>query len=411
MQNIIMQQFHLLALTHRSIDLADIGRFHLAEENRTAVLERVKNSCGLSELMYLSTCNRVEFLFVTDATVDRKFIAQFFQAFNSQEAKFAEKAELFSGEAALQHLFEVSSSLDSLVVGEREIITQVRNSYEQGKEAGLTGDTLRILVRKAIETAKAVYTQTNIARNPVSVVSLAYRKLRDLNVSLDARILFIGSGVTNTSMARYLRKHGFTKFTVFNRTLSNAQLLAEEIGGTAFPLTKLSDYHEGFDVIVTCTGAEFAVITPEIYHTLAAGDRSRKVVIDLAVPNDLDPEVLRQWDVNLIAVNNLQDVAGENLRQREQELDACRSIITESIATTRQELRERKIELAMSEVPRKVKEIRETAVNAVFAKEISGLDDASKEVLDRILNYVEKKYISVPMKLAREILAEEVKEA
>lgn len=411
MQNIIMQQFHLLALTHRSIDLADIGRFHLAEENRTAVLERVKNSCGLSELMYLSTCNRVEFLFVTDATVDRKFIAQFFQAFNSQEAKFAEKAELFSGEAALQHLFEVSSSLDSLVVGEREIITQVRNSYEQGKEAGLTGDTLRILVRKAIETAKAVYTQTNIARNPVSVVSLAYRKLRDLNVSLDARILFIGSGVTNTSMARYLRKHGFTKFTVFNRTLSNAQLLAEEIGGTAFPLTKLSDYHEGFDVIVTCTGADYAVITPEIYHTLAAGDRSRKVVIDLAVPNDLDAEVLRQWDVNLIAVNNLQDVAGENLRQREQELDACRSIIAESIATTRQELRERKIELAMSEVPRKVKEIRETAVNAVFAKEISGLDNASKEVLDRILNYVEKKYISVPMKLAREILAEEVKEA
>lgn len=411
MQNIIMQQFHLLALTHRSIDLADIGRFHLAEENRTVVLERVKNSCGLSELMYLSTCNRVEFLFVTDATVDRKFIAKFFQAFNAQEAKFAEKAELFSGEAALQHLFEVSSSLDSLVVGEREIITQVRNSYEQGKEAGLTGDTLRILVRKAIETAKAVYTQTNIARNPVSVVSLAYRKLRDLNVSLDARILFIGSGVTNTSMARYLRKHGFTKFTVFNRTLSNAQLLAEEIGGTAFPLTKLSDYHEGFDVIVTCTGADYAVITPEIYHTLAAGDRSRKVVIDLAVPNDLDPEVLRQWDVNLIAVNNLQDVAGENLRQREQELDACRSIIAESIATTRQELRERKIELAMSEVPRKVKEIRETAVNAVFAKEISGLDNASKEVLDRILNYVEKKYISVPMKLAREILAEEVKEA
>jgi glutamyl-tRNA reductase len=298
-----------------------------------------------------------------------------------------------------------------MVVGEREIITQVRNAYEQCLDLGLTGDTIRLLIRKTIETAKAVYTQTGIARNPVSVVSLAYRKLRSLNVPLDARFIFIGAGVTNTAMGRYLKKHGFRNFIVFNRSLANGEQLAQELNGTAHLLSGLGNYTNGFDVIVSCTGSEEAVITPEIYRSLVGDDTARKVVIDLAVPNDLDPAVLSRWDVNLIAVNNLQDVATENLRERERELEACNAIIDESIYGFRQELRERQVEIAMSDVPRKVKEIRETAMNAVFAKEISSLDDVSKEILDRVLNYVEKKYISVPMKMAREILTEETKQS
>lgn len=406
-----MQNIHIIALTHRNFELPVIGRFHLADENRAEVLTRVKTNCGLSELLYLSTCNRVEFLFVTDAVVDRSFAERFFATMIGAEAEDAFlNCELFSGEEAVRHLLNVASSLDSLVVGEREIITQVRNAYEQSRALGLTGDTIRILVRKAIETAKAVYTETGIANNPVSVVSLAYRRLRDLNVPLDAKFIIVGAGVTNTAMARYLQKHGYTNFVIFNRTLAKAETLAEELGGTAFPLYALPEYKSGFSVIVTCTGSEEAIITPEVYRSLVGEDASRKIVIDLAVPNDLDPAVLQQWDVNLIAVSNLQDIAIQNLREREKELEAGIAIITANLQTTRQELRERQVELAMSDVPRKVKEIRQAAVNAVFAKEISTLDDASKELLDRVLNYVEKKYISVPMKMAREILAEEVKE-
>ncbi|HET6991706.1 MAG TPA: glutamyl-tRNA reductase, partial [Bacteroidia bacterium] len=266
------------------------------------------------------------------------------------------------------------------------------------------------IVQKTIEIAKQVYTQTDIARNPVSVVSLAYRKLRDLNVPLNARILFVGAGVTNTAMARYLSKHGYTDFVVFNRTLSNAEKLASELNGTAFPLYTLPHYKEGFDVIVTCTGAEEIIITKDIYHTLTAEDNARKVVIDLAVPNDLDPAVPEQWDVNLIAVNNLQEVAKDNLKERENQLEACSAIIETGIHEFRGELRQRQVELAMSDVPKKVKEIRDTAVNSVFAKEIEQMDSASKEVLEKVLSYVEKKYISVPMKMAREILEEEFRQ-
>jgi glutamyl-tRNA reductase len=234
--------------------------------------------------------------------------------------------------------------------------------------------------------------------------------LRDLNVPLNARILFVGSGVTNTAMARYLSKHGYTDFVVFNRTLSNAEKLAAELDGTAFPLYTLPHYKEGFDVIVSCTGAEEIIITKEIYHTLTGSDNARKVVIDLAVPNDLDPAIPEEWDVNLIAVNNLQDVAKDNLKERENQLEACHSIIENKISEFKGDLRQRQVELAMSDVPKKVKEIRDTAVNSVFAKEIEQMDSVSKDVLEKILSYVEKKYISVPMKMAREILEEEFRQ-
>jgi glutamyl-tRNA reductase len=239
------------------------------------------------------------------------------------------------------------------------------------------------------------------------VVSLAYRKLKDLNVKLDAKFLIIGSGVTNTSMAKYLKKHGFTNFVVFNRTLSNAEPLANELNGKALPLSDLKNYKNGFDVIVSCTGSSEYIITKEIYSSLVGNDKSKKVVIDLAVPNDLDEAILKNYEVNLISVNNLQEIAKKNLLEREKELSACEKIIEKNIEEFRQEFKERKLERAMSNVPKKVKEIREIAVNEVFAKDIQKLDEQSKETLDKVIAYLEKKYISVPMKMAREILIEE----
>lgn len=406
----VLERFKVIAFTHKNTDINDIGKFHIDASELSGRLDFLKKATGVDELLYLSTCNRVEFMLSTNNPIDSFFLKNFFNAFNTnwtdEEINWSiSNAQVFEGENALRHLFSVASSIDSLVVGEREIITQVRNAYEQCNELGLTGDLIRLAIKRTIEVGKEVYTETNIARNPVSVVSLAYRKLRALNVKLDSRFLIIGSGITNTNMAKYLKKHKFANFTVFNRTLANAEKLANELNGKAFPLTALSDYNEGFDVIVTCTGAAESIITPEIYKTLVGNDTSKKVVIDLAIPNDLDAEILNNYDVNLIAVNNLQEVAKENLQAREKELEACKAIIENNIEEFKQIVKARKVELAMSEVPKKVKEIREVAINEVFAKEISAMDAESKEVLDKVLQYMEKKYISVPMKMAKEILS------
>lgn len=408
-----MNKVKIIAFTHKITDINDIGKLHIEENALQGRLAFLKQEAELDELLYLSTCNRVEFMLSNNESVNTTYLKKFFTAFNpdwtESEINWAmENAQVFEGDDALRHLFNVASSIDSLVVGEREIITQVRNAYEKCSKFNLTGDLIRLAIKKTVETAKDVYTHTNIARNPVSVVSLAYRKLRELNVKQDARFLIIGSGVTNTTMAKYLKKHKFANFTIFNRTLANAQKLAEELSGTAYTLSELKNYTKGFDIIVTCTGASESIITPEIYKSLVADDRSKKVVIDLAIPNDLDAEILNNYDVNLIAINNLQEVAKENLQAREQELHACSTIIEKNILEFKQLLKTRKVELAMSEVPKKMKEIRETA-NEVFAKEILSLDSGSKEVLDKILSYMEKKYISVPMKMAKAILIEDIK--
>jgi len=277
---------------------------------------------------------------------------------------------------------------------------------------GLTGDLIRLVMRHTIETAKKVYTETSIAKKPVSVVSLAYHRLRDMNISLDARILIIGAGMTNTNMSRFLKKHGFTKFAVFNRTLSKAEKLAHDLHGQALPLSALDSYSEGFDVIISCTGADCHIITPEIYHNLLGGDEGRKVVIDIALPQDLDPQIIESHNVTHISVNVLQKISNENLKERSKEIAHVESIITASLEefkqTSLEEFKQihriREVEIAMREVPEKVKEIRSTAVNEIFKKDIDMLDENSKDVLEKVLGYMEKKYMSVPMIMAKEIL-------
>lgn len=407
-----MNRFKIIAVTHKYFDISDIGKFHIDEKEWSNRLSELKEKTGIDELMFLSTCNRVEFLLNTSYPIDKNFVKKFILAVypeirNDVLEKTISSAMIFENEEALNHLFNVASSLDSLVVGEREIITQVRNAYELSRKLNLTGDLLRIVIQKTIECAKEVYTKTNIANKPVSVVSLAYRKLKELHVKPDARFLIIGAGATASLMAKYLKKHGITQFAVFNRTLEHAQKLASELNGKFFSLADLKNFKNGFDVIVSCTGATHPIITKEIYSSLLGNDASKKIVVDLAVPNDLDVEVLKHFDVNLISITHLKTIAEQNLREREKEMDACRTIIHQHVSEFRQLFKARKVEIAMSDVPKKVKEIYDTAMNEVFAKDIEKLDEQSKETLDKVIAYLEKKYISMPMKMAKEILIEE----
>lgn len=406
-----MRNFKIIAITHKNFDISDIGRFHIAEQDWSVRLSVPKANLGIDELMFLSTCNRVEFLLNTSNCLNKEFLQKFFASVYPElperdMEKTISSVQILENVEALEHLFHVASSLDSLVVGEREIISQVRNSYENSRSIGLTGDLLRLVIQKAIACAKEAYTCTNIARRPVSVVSLAYRKLKELHVKPDARFLIVGAGVTNSTMGKYLKKHGLTNFTVFNRTLANAEKLAAELGGKAFSLDELKNYEGGFDVMVTCTASAEPVITKEVYASLVKNDTSKKIIIDLAVPSDLSNDIAENFHVHIIGISNLKEIAEQNLREREKEMDACKEIIARHVSGFFQIFKERKVELAMNDVPKRIKEIREIAIKKVFAKDIEKLDDSSRQVLEKVISYLEKKYISVPMKMAKEILLE-----
>ncbi len=404
-----MKQFKVIAITHRNASLEEVGKFHVNDADQQSRLQSLKEKANLSELMYISTCNRVEFCFVCESDADEDFLIEFFHAFNpewseTQLQKALKISEVYKGEDAIRHIFNVASSLDSMVIGEREIITQVRSSYENCNNWGLTGDLIRLVMKKTVETAKEVYTNTDIATKPVSVVSLAYRKLREYNVNENARIIFIGAGQTNTNMARFLKKNGFQNFVVFNRSMLNGLALANELKCEMKELSEITKYKNGFDVIIACTAAEEAIITDEVYASLLNGETTSKVVVDLAIPNDLDKSLLKKYKIKLVDIENLKSEAEINMRERAKEVDRCQSIVNDFLKDFKELYRIRQVELAMKEVPTKMKEIKEMAVNSVFAKDIEGLDENSKEVLEKVINYLEKKYISVPMKMAKDIL-------
>jgi len=405
----VLNNFHIIAFTHRNLGVSEIGKLHIEDVKQEACLNMLKNKLGLTELMFLSTCNRVEFIFCCDKEANYEFLQDFFQTlyptFLPETVNyFAQNADVFSKIEAVEHLLSVASSIDSMVIGEREIITQVRNAFDSSKKMNLTGDFIRLVIRQTIETAKKVYTETSIATKPVSVVSLAYHKLRDMNIPLDARIMIIGAGTTNNNMGRFLRKHGFKNFVVFNRTASKAHTLAQDLNGTGFDLKELKSYSNGFDVIITCTGSENHVLTPDIYLKLLQGETDRKVVIDIALPQDLDPQIVTTQHVTHISVEVLQKISNENLKERSKEIQHVEEIITNAIFDFKHVEKERAVELAMREVPQQVKEIRNTAVNDVFKSDLELLDNNSREILDKIIGYMEKKYMSGPMILAKEIL-------
>ncbi len=404
-----MKYLKVIAFTHKHIDLKDIGKFVICNETLEDRLQSIKEKFDIPEIFYIGTCNRVEFVFITSLTLTSEFIKGFIRTLNfcipeEQLDRLADKASVYEEVEALNHLLRIACSLESLVVGEKEILAQVRKAYETCREAGFTGDYMRLIMSRVVKTAKEVYTNTAIAHKSISVVSLAYRKLRELNMCTNSRILIIGAGETNKGISKYLQKHKYSNFAIFNRTLANAQSLANDLGGEAYGLEDLKNYKKGFDVIITCTSAIKPIITNEIYQALLNGDTGKKVIVDLAVPNDTCPEVLTNNPVHFIEVHSLQEIANNNLQERYEELIFAERIIDQNIKEFQPVLRQRRVEIAMREVPEKIKEIKKVAINSIFANEIQGLDTNSREVLEKIMNYMEKKYISVPMIMAKEIL-------
>lgn len=405
---ITVKRFSVIAFTHTGIGLDKLRHFHLEQLEVREKMTQLKAALDLQEIMYLSTCNRVEIIFVTDHEVNLSFVENLIQHFNSEWDStrintVAKKSRFWSGINAVNHLIEVASSLDSMVLGEREIITQVRNAYEYAHKHQLSGDTIRVVIRQTIETAKKVYTETSIAKKSVSVVSLAYQTFSALAIPLDARIVIIGSGVTNQNLAKFLVKGGYRNFTVFNRTLNRAEKLATTIGGKAKRLSTLPDFNEGFDVLISCTGSSDAIIDRTVYRKILK-DKKKKTIIDLAIPEDIALEIIEKYNVNYISIKSIKKVSDKNLAERKKELLKARQIIFEALEDFKQIFKMRQMERKMQSIPKKVKEIRSVAVNSVFSRELENLDEESKEVLEKILNYMEKKYVSIPMLMAKEML-------
>jgi glutamyl-tRNA reductase len=409
-----VNDLRVVAITHKKFPLETIGKFHIADDARMETLSRVKESCGMGEVMYLSTCNRVEFIFTLPHYVCPGVTAQMLSAtgvdLSEEELRsIASQAERHNGTEAAEHLLNVAASLDSAIIGEREIITQLRKAYEESTAMNLTGDDLRLIIRQCIQTAKEVFTTTDLAKKPVSVVSLAWEQFRKHELPTNARILLIGAGQIIRNFSKFLNENGYTRLTFANRTYENAESLANSIGGKALSLEELKAYSEGFDALISCTGSPDVIVDEKLYSHLLQNETDAKLIIDLALPADVSEAIAENNSVVYYGMEQIKQWAGENLQFREQAIADCMPIIQQGLREFEKVHKERQIEKAMVSIPETIKEIRNTALGSVFAKDLETLDDHSREVLDKIMNYIEKKYISIPMKMAKDVLLDEVK--
>ncbi len=408
----MLNRYKLLTVTHKTIPLDHIRYFVLEgqkERDLRGRLAAIKEEFRLGELFYMPTCNRVMYLFTSEKPLTTEFIRDFF-AFSCPQLPVEITENLddsvlrLEGLAALNHLLEVAGSVDSMVIGERQILRQLREAYERCRQWQITGDDIRMAIDRAIVSAKTVYSKTRIGEKPISIVSLAIQKLLDTQLPKTARLLVIGAGQTNALVAKFLAKHGFSHVKVFNRTLEKAERLAEVTNGTAHPFEELKTYEQGFDCLIICTGSAEPIIKPALYRQLLGGESDEKVIIDLAIPHNVSKDVTKSFAINYIEIDGLKSLAQENLSFREQEVIKVRQFLKADLYEFPNFYRQRQLELAMQRIPTEIKAVKEKAINEVFRKEVATLDEDSRKLLERMMNYMEKKCIGIPMKAAREAI-------
>lgn len=406
----MLEGYKILTVTHRNTHVKEIGKY-VIQQNESEVLSDklhdLKTHFGLDELFYLATCNRVMYFFYTEKELDNNFSFRFFQQVNPELTSndlflLPKKINFLSGDAALNHLYEVAASVDSLVVGEREILRQLRQAYQNCQDWKLTGDKMRLAMNSAVAGAKNVYANTRIGEKPVSVVSLAIKEMMRQDLPEDARILMVGAGQTNQLVAKFLQKYRFRNVHVFNRTIERAEQVATMLGGQADQLDNLPQHTLGFDCMIVCTGATDSVIDAPLYKELLQGETDKKVVIDLSIPYNVAKEVFEENEAHHIEIEGLRTLAKENLSFRENEVTKAREILLRNLTEFHDVYKERQLVLAMRHVPTEIKAIKAHAMNKVFRKEMESLDDESRAIVEQMMSYMEKRCIGIPMQAAKE---------
>jgi glutamyl-tRNA reductase len=294
---------------------------------------RLKLRGGLDEVVILSTCNRVEIYGVTRWIHGR--VHQLFQELTGTDLDLTPHLYVKEGAEAAEHLFAVASGLDSLVIGETEITGQVKNAYQAAKDAGLVGKKMNRLFQTALSVVKKIRTNTAIGRGATSVGSVAVElaeKVFDANLA-EKTVMILGAGKMGEACVKHLAKRGAKTVLVANRSVERAEKLAAEFGGRAVRIEDSAAALSEADILVSSTGSPDIVLRREDVAAILPARRNRPLIlVDIAVPRDIDPAVAQLPNVFLYDIDDLEAVVRENTRNREQELAVCQRIISEHAA-------------------------------------------------------------------------------
>ena len=330
----------VLGLSHRTSPVTVREKFAFAESAIPNAVESLRQQGVLEEGVILSTCNRVE-LYASSSLPERELLAalrRFFLEFHRYDQPITDEIFTLGEPDSVHHLFKVACGLDSMVLGETEILGQLKKAYDLALSHKHTGSRLNKAFQRAFNVAKQIRTETGIQRGNTSVASVAVELAEKIFDSLkDRKVMVIGAGETSEKTARALLSRGATSILVSNRSHERALTLAEELGGRAIHFEEWASEFNSIDIVISSTSAPHYVLDRARLQPML-GSRSNRplLLVDIAVPRDIDPEVNLIEGVYLYNVDDLQAVADASLRQRQDEIDRCEAIIREKAVSVLQ---------------------------------------------------------------------------
>ncbi len=323
--------FNILGLNHRTAPVALREKVAFNEERLIGALRALRQESGVAEVVILSTCNRTEVYWAGAASGAE--LSHWLER-HHHNLDLAASLYVHQEQSAIEHAFSVASGLDSMVLGEPQILGQLKDAYRIAQQTGSTGPYLNKLFQAAFSAAKLVRSETQIGANAVSLasatVSLARRMYSDLSAH---SALMIGAGEMIALASRHFSAAGVKRMVIANRTLMKAEILAAEVRGTAVELSELDKALAEADIVISCTASPVPIIT-KVAAAAAARTRRRRPIfmVDLAVPRDIDPAVADLEDIYLFSIDDLQQLIDENRQQREVAAGHARLLIGKEVA-------------------------------------------------------------------------------
>jgi glutamyl-tRNA reductase len=392
--------FSILGINHKTAPLALREKVAFAEERLQAALRMLKQESGVAEVVILSTCNRTEVYWAGVASGSE--LTQWLERHHGNNLDLASSLYVHQAERAVEHAFNVASGLDSMVLGEAQILGQLKNAYRVAQEAGSTGPSLNKLFQAAFSAAKRVRTETQVGANAVSVASAAVRLARRVFSDLsDHSALMIGAGEMVALTARHFAAAGVKRMVIANRTLARAQALAAEIGAQAVGLEDLGGELAVADIVISSTGSPVPLITRESTEAAVRSRRHRPMfMVDLAVPRDIEPEVAGLEDVYLFSIDDLQQVIEANLQQREAAAGGARQVIQQEVARFLAESRAHDAAPAIRSLRQQADAIRLQTVEQ--ARRMAAAGKSADEIIDYLANTLTNRLLHAPTQALRQ---------
>lgn len=392
----------IVGLSHKTAPLDVREKVSFAENALPEAVKELVACPSVSEGLIVSTCNRVEvYTAVPKRNLEaaREEIAAFLsERHEVPREKLDPHLYILSGEECVQHIFRVASSLDSMVVGEPQILGQVKEAFGCAANAQATGNILNRLLHKAFSVAKRVRSETRIATSAVSISFAAVELAKKIFGELDGKtVMLVGAGEMAELAARHLLGNGVEHILVANRTFENAVTLAEEFGGTAVPFDELQQQMELADIVISSTGAPNIIIDKAMVKSLIKSRRNRPMFfIDIAVPRDIDPAVNQVENAYAYDIDDLEGVVEANIKTRSKEAAKAEDIVNGEVQQFTEWMRSRESFPTIVALREWAEGVRRGELEKTL-KRIDGLSEADMKKVEAMTEAILNKILHRPV--------------